>query len=487
MEVVASPRVEPTVSEGAGHRVFATVFAAACLFHLASSAGLAAVVDRSVWLAVAQLAVGATAVGVIVSRRWRAGLVALCLAVLCSVWLEAPYVGNHWVLAGAVAGAYLTSALWAARRGRGRWATFVPVGQLVLLAAYGFAAFAKLNSGFFDPAVSCAVFYQDQMVTSWGLGGLSVSGHDVLGRAVAVGAVAVELSVPLLLVVRRTRAYGVALAATFHWFLALDLHQHFWDFTSVLFACFLLFLTADQHAALARLVGGAWTSNRLLRVLVVPVVGVWALTATAAAALVPFDVGPGAAAAAAPLALLLATALWWTLGTALLVLVLVVVLRDRTVDTRRIRVASPLLLVVPLLVVANGLTTYLEVKTGYAWNMYSNLRTVAGETNHLLVPGTWDVLGRQGDRVEVLASSDTGLVSDGTAEYVWSEFQEYARTHPQETVRYVRGGETFEAPTLADDPASAGTTGVVERRLLAFRSVDTSGQERCLAYFGPAR
>ncbi|MBW3536994.1 MAG: hypothetical protein KY395_04375, partial [Actinobacteria bacterium] len=62
-------------------------------------------------------------------------------------------------------------------------------------------AFAKLNSGFFDPEVSCAVFYHDQLVGSWGLSSLGVAGDPVLGRLVAIAAVVIELSVPVLLVV----------------------------------------------------------------------------------------------------------------------------------------------------------------------------------------------------------------------------------------------------------------------------------------------
>lgn len=34
------------------------------------------------------------------------------------------------------------------------------------------------------------------------------------------------------------------------------------------------------------------------------------------------------------------------------------------------------MLLVPVLVVFNGLTPYLELKTGFGWNMHSNLRTV---------------------------------------------------------------------------------------------------------------
>ena len=47
------------------------------------------------------------------------------------------------------------------------WRSFLPVGRTVLLIAYGFAAFSKLNSGFFDPDTSSAVYDQDEMARSW--------------------------------------------------------------------------------------------------------------------------------------------------------------------------------------------------------------------------------------------------------------------------------------------------------------------------------
>ena len=39
----------------------------------------------------------------------------------------------------------------------------------LLLVFYAFAAFAKLNSAFFDPSASCAVYYANESLSSWGL------------------------------------------------------------------------------------------------------------------------------------------------------------------------------------------------------------------------------------------------------------------------------------------------------------------------------
>ena len=141
----------------------------------------------------------------------------------------------------------------------------------------------------------------------------------------------------------------------------------------------------------------------------------------------------------------------------------------------------------PALVVANGLTPYLELKTGFGWNMYSNLRTVAGETNHLLVPATWDLTGLQSDRVSVISSSDPALTVRPGYEPVWSEFVEYAHQHPDETVVYRRDGRPYSAATLADDPAASVVPSQLSTRLQSYRAVDVSGAERCLDTFGPAR
>ena len=83
---------------------------------------------------------------------------------LVVVWLELPVTGNHWVLVGFVAVAVLISLATA-----DPWAWLSVTGRWLLLGFYSFAAFAKLNSGFLDPTVSCGVFYANQSLSSFGL------------------------------------------------------------------------------------------------------------------------------------------------------------------------------------------------------------------------------------------------------------------------------------------------------------------------------
>ena len=461
-------------------QMFSMMWAAATLFHLAGNPRPAFVAEGTARFVVA-VALGVVAVSVLFAPGSRRRRVALCALIPVSAWLEAPIVGNHWVLATAVSCALLVAEGLAGRRGGSNtWRLFAPSARCVLLVAYGFAAFAKLNSDFFDPAVSCAVFYQDQLVSSWGLDLLSVDGSAGLGRVIAVGAVLTELAVPLLLLLRRTRRLGLLVGVSFHGMLALDLSQHFWDFTSVLFACFFLFLDDEQVAALRRQAKGFTGSVR-------PATA--RLLATFGLLLALLASGAGASTNEAPwasLGVLAGHLAWLTLGVTTMVAVGLATLQTSPAPDRYVaRLPHLALALVPAMVLFNGLTPYLEIKTGFGWNMYSNLRTVDGQTNHLILGRTLPLTDLQSDTVEILTTDDPELEVMVDAQYVLvaAEFEEYLDTHPGVTLTYRQDGRVREHRGGAD---STGTS-EVSRRLQAFRPIDVSRSERCVPVFTPAR
>lgn len=477
---------EPSTVATWRYDLFVRMWSAAALFHLAGNARDA--LTGAPALAVASALLGVAALLALAAPLRRTGLLGLCVLVPVTAWLEAPVVGNHWVLAAAISLALLGSAAVAARLGSGGveavWRTFVPVARLTLVAAYGFAAFAKLNSDFFDPAVSCAVSYHNELVDSWGLQLLHVTDGAASGRLLPFVAAATEVTVALALALPRTRRLGLVLAVGFHWVLAMDLAQHFWDFSAVLFACFFLFLDDGQVLrlrALVRRVGAhRWWPTSLVRVVVVT----WALAVTALNVL---PVPP----ALDVLLVVLGHLAWWAYGTGAVLLVLGLVRAGRAAagDGGPTRPSGWILWAVPALVVLNGLTPYLEVKTGFGWNMYSNLRTVDGESNHVLIGSTLDLTGVQADRVRIVESSDPALARLAEEEYAvaWSEFREYAHAHPDVAVTYERGGDLVRAARLGDDPAGQGGVTELGRRLQSFRVIDVSGSERCQPVFSPAR
>ena len=186
----------------------------------------------------------------------------LAVALVASVWFEAPRIGNHWLVAGMVAAAALIAGPW--RPDDQWWTRFAPTARVLLLVFDSFAAFAKLNAGFFDRSASCVRYFTNEVT---GMGGIpEVPAGSVLVLVLAIVTVAVELSIPILLLVPATRRIGVATGVVFHSLIALDLVHHFFDFTAVLMALFGLFLAPGEVARLAdrlptpgpRLRGLAW-------------------------------------------------------------------------------------------------------------------------------------------------------------------------------------------------------------------------------------
>jgi hypothetical protein len=445
----------------APERLFARMWAAAALAHLAGNPFYGDVWPRPSAVGVALLAVGVAAVVVLARPSHRAMLV-LAAAVPVSAALEAPMLGNHWLLAAAVSLAYVATA--------GRWESFAPAARWTLVVFYAFAAFAKLNTGFLDPETSCAVFYANQALGAARLPVLAPGG--LVPTALIVTTVLVEAAIPVLLTLRPTRRVGVLLGLVFHGLVSLDLAQHFYDFTAVLLALFALFLSEDAAAAADRLfasVAGRWRGVAWAGIAgfglavtfanVTPLgpTSAWLLRRVNFAAWVPY----------------LAFATWLILGA-----------RAAAHPSWRL---EPVTALVVALVFVNGLTPYLEVKTAYGFNMYANLVTSNGRSNHLLVRRTWPVRRDQGRPVEILLSSDPGLRRYAALGYLlpWPSFRAFLAAHPDVSVTYRRDGETLSLQRASDRPDLVAPV-PWWWRWMPLRAIDGRDPPRCQTVFLPA-
>ena len=362
------------------------------------------------WLA---LVGGIMATGLLV-RPSRALLAALCALIPALAVLEAPVLGNHWLLAAFVSVAYLLTA--------GVWERFEPTARIILLVFYGFAAFAKLNTGFLDPTTSCGVVYANQWLDGFGLRPIQAAGP--LGWVVAWGSAGVELAVPILLLIPRARRWGVVLAVIFHGLISLDLQQHFYDFTAVLLALFVLFLPDTFHERLRSLAERPSSSTLRVGRLLAATVGV----SVTFSSVLPLSARSG-------WWLTRGSFLWWTPYLALITWAVVTSSAARSRLNWRL---APAGVVLVALVFLNGLTPYLELKTAYGWNMYSNLVTVAGDSNHLIVTSTLPLRDGHERLVEVIETSDDGLQSYIDEGYLlpWPTFVSYVQRHPEASVTY---------------------------------------------------
>lgn len=377
---------------------------------------------------------------------------------LLTAWLQAPVLGNHWLLMGV-----FSAAILLALPRPEPWTWLAPTLRAAFLVFYAFAAVAKLNTAFLDPTASCAVFYTDEALRSWGLPGLD--GAAAWSVVPIWLTLAVELAVPVLLVHPRARGIGVALAAVFHFAISLDLFQHFYDFTAVVLVGLAAFAAPAATAPIA-----GWVAARSRAVQ--GVVGGWVLLAVLAV-LPPTAVTLVATRAGA-------FVLWLPIGGAVTWLL---VRAAATPAAVRLRPAGAVGAALLALVVVNGVLPYVGAKTATGFTMYANLATVGGRANHLIVPQLPEL--REVEYVRVAATDAPTLQGYPGSRWLVPEpnLRDHLAAHPDATVSWIRGDGTVVSGTGA---ALARPLPEVLRRLAPLRSIDGSAPVGCQAVWLPA-
>ncbi|MBT8250167.1 MAG: hypothetical protein KJN81_07875, partial [Acidimicrobiia bacterium] len=161
--------------------------------------------------------------------------------------------------------------------------------------------------------------------------------------------------------------------------------------------------------------------------------------------------------------------------------------RSDTPMPRPLGRVHPALAVVVLLTALNGLTPYLEIKTGFGFNMYSNLLTARGESNHLLVPATLHLSDTQDVMVRVIDTDDAALayyIEEDLLIPIPSLRNYLAANSNVEAILQVGSERVFVEPGTV--PTILGEQpGWFESKFLLFRALDETEPKRCLRYWGP--
>jgi hypothetical protein len=442
---------------------FLRLWAVAAFAHFVGNPPTLRIGSATTALTLASLGTALAALAVLVRPNLRAPVAALGVLQVVTAVLEAPILGNHMVITALVA-----LVLLAALTQPDAWAAFAPGGRAVILICYSFAAFAKLNSGFFDPTTSCAVIYGNRWLEGFHLPTLTPGG--TLALVPIWLTTVVELLVPALILLPGTRRFGVALGFAFHFALSFDLQQHIYDFTALLFALFSLFL---PDSVLQQL--GDLPRPRRPR----PVWLALGLTAAAfvAAAAVPAEEGSywllktGAFLVWTPWAVWL---LWRTVRAAL-----------RSGPAQPLGRPGLVALAVMAVAFFNGLTPYLELKTASGYNMYANLVTANGDSNHFVIRRTAHLTQTQKEPFVVLSTPDEGL-----SKYVdagWAIPQErllhYLAVHPDAEVTVTRLGRDEQQTLTSRDGVALPWW---KERFQLFRSLDVGSPARCQLHWLPA-
>jgi hypothetical protein len=402
-----------------------------------------------------------------------------------------PMVPNHILFAMFIAvtilGAVALGALrWHGVGGQDRlrrliFARLAPVLAVELLVMYFFVVLHKLNRDYLNPEVSCGFLLYEEIVTA--------TDHLLplaawMGYPCLLGALFLEAAIPLCLFFRRTRTLGILLGLVFHTMLALHPNLYIYSSSVLLFACYTVFLPRGFVSRLRART--SWLPRLASWQLagIATVVGLLAAVGLAAAA--GFERGavidelhkwaPGAAKT------------FFFVTTAIIIAGFVSVLAEKG-SGRRLRYPTPaqllrgagsVLMLVPLLMLLNGFSPYLALKTGTSFAMFSNLRTEGGVNNHLFMPRL-PVPDYQDDMVRVVESNDPRLQgwADQGLQATTFEFRRHLaeRAKPDLRVVFHHNGERHELDLKGRDGMSARVgellepPGWLERRLLLFRPV----------------
>ena len=315
---------------------------------------------------------------VLLARPRSRTLLALTCALQLLDYASVPQLSNHYTLhAFCSASVLLALAATTHRedpaRAFLRWLRGSFAGVLAVL--YFWSGLHKLNSAFFDPAVSCATALLRDLPAHGLLDGW-------LGVASAATVVGVELLAAVLLCLGRARPM-VGVLALFHLVIGLTGYAYYLDFSALVFACWLLLLGAPSPAAIVP--SSVWRDRRgALR---------WLPLALGIALGVPSWIRDRAEEV--PFLLADDRPLWVLFGSAFVVL-LILQSRAATPDSQedegtaagRGRLQAGLLAVRATMLgvmLFLGLMPYLGLRTEATFSMFSNLQTENG-WNHVLLP-----------------------------------------------------------------------------------------------------
>ncbi len=416
----------------------------------------------------------------------RSRVLALACAQLCTVAWEMPEVSNHWLfMATCSLGLILMlgpSLLFRAGRPipNHQLAAAAAMIRVQLVILYAFATFAKLNSAFFDPTLSCAVEHYAWLVQAfpWLPDG-AWTAYPAMG-----GTLAIEVALAAGLAFRRTRVAALILGWCFHFALGWNA---FYDFSLVAAASYVMFLpdsvfegwdkSLQRHPRLGALIHAFEGLGRSR----------WAIPALSLALLALLTAGalldwpPGYLHLRANhIGKQIFVGIWLALGAVAGGLLL-----ENGVTSGRVKVdwrRYPVLWIPPLLLTVNGLSPFLGLKTENSFSMFSNLQTEGEGWNHYLVPRSLRIFHFQDELIRVVDASDPRLerMAARGVRLVPLALRQLALENPAWHLRYEYRREVHSAAPVSADPFLGKPLNPLLRKLMIFRPVQPMDASICV-------
>lgn len=399
------------------------------------------------------------------SRRIFVVLVGLFLY---DFWAGAPVTSNSTFLRGMLMVTIGLAGVWHLLRGAS-WEEFLrsvrPVARMLLMIMYTFGIFHKINTGFLDPEVSCAV-------TLWRLMPPPLSWLDVplVHYLTIYGTFVAEGAIMVMLVVARWRHWGIGLGIAFHGMLAFSAYAVYPAFSTLSVLLHLLFLSPAAALKITQSPGYAAYHGVMRRpagiLAMLVLLGVYA-----------WFVQRGTYGMAGPLWALMVA---WPLAA--------IFLGGRGAEPGETSARffwSPTqgLNLVTLFFFLNCIGPYFGLKTAQTMNMFANLHLEGGVSNHLVFrnpPAPFGYL----DKVVTVTEAEAPLAwmaRDATRGFVYYHFLTILERAPKARVSYaingVPQGSALAADLLARDGDILHPAWV--RKFFHFRNVNLTEGPVC--------
>lgn len=350
------------------YTVFAFLWGCFLLLHLSVYATqFRAPLFLSTWL------IAPLAAALVLRPSDRRAFVLLIPILLIDAVLQMPVLSNHTIIKNFFVLSMAFAGLWAwfAARDWARFSdAFMGVGRMLLITMYFFGVFHKINHGFLDPEVSCAVSLWRDM--PWPLN--AIHGEWFWHLAI-YGVLVLETMIMAMLLYRPWRHAGIVCGIAFHMMLGLSgyaLYPPFSMLSVVLHSCFLSESSASaiiRSSSRERFIG--WLRKPPILIALVSMVGVYLWSSV---------LGNYAEAGIVWFALMVPLWLLFFLHG-----------RDWNEDGPALKetvIASPVWMnILTLLFIFNCITPYLGLKTGQSINMFANLRLENENSNHIILSG----------------------------------------------------------------------------------------------------
>lgn len=461
-----------------GLTVFAPMWAVAMLFSLADNPSTFIGRDGAVLFLVEWAAVFA-AVALIIRPRltWLLGVLAAALVMRYA--LLVPVASNNKTITLFMnVGILLVLAQAALSHAEPRrdvvYARLRVIARGLLAVMYFYGIFHKINTDFLDPGVSCAVMLYVPLAKPFGLDG------NLYGRYLAIYATFIIEAIAIAaLYWRRWFAVGLILALVFHYIIPISAYSWYMDFSCLVFALYTLTMPPEAQRDFYSSVAGPlrrlrdWFGHAAL-----PLAGGLLVAAAAISALIVASDYPER-----PLRMFYHSTfiMMWAMFGAVAAVLMTRAALEHLPYRGPVHAQQPLWLhAIPLALFVACTSPYVGLKTESSINMFSNLHTEGGETNHLLFPRPPYLFGYQDDVVEILDSSHPYLkhLAERGEHMVLYHLKDVLLRDREHWATYRLHGIVEEEVTHRSFPAFEQPN-LLERAFLIFKTVDFRRPKVC--------